>query len=126
MGARKKLNMDIEITKITDKIKGSVSPSELAHIRSGLHLLKVAQEALIDGQAVYKEDMSAIGAEVGARLKAARLKKGLSQEELEVRSKIPQSTISKIEKGHRMITPHEATALAKIFSVTPQFLIAGD
>lgn len=127
MGARKKAIVEnIEITKITNKIKSIVSPSELAQVKQGLRLLKVARETLIDGDAVHEEDLKKIGEGVGMRLKKAREGKSLSQETLEKISKVSQSTISKIEGGYRMISTNEAKSLAKALEVMPQFLIAGE
>jgi ribosome-binding protein aMBF1 (putative translation factor) len=128
MGARKRVNMEqIEITNIIDRIgKGKASASDLEKVRSGLKLLKIAQETLIDGEEVQKRDLAIIGSEVGGRLRAAREKLGFSQEKLESLSKVSQSTISKIESGSRMISNGEAKSLAKVLDVTPQFLIAGD
>lgn len=126
--ARKKVNMEtVEITKIINRIeKGKASPSDLATVRKSLTLLKAAQETLIDGDDVHEEDLKIVGKAAGNRLKAAREKKNLNQEQLEKLSKISQSAISKIESGRKMISTQEAIKLAKVLGVTPQHLIAGE
>lgn len=127
MGARKKESMErIEITNIIERVKsGSASEADLGNIHKGLKLLKVAKETLIDGDEVHAKDLEELGPVVGKRLKVARNNKGFSQEQLENKSKVSQSTISKIESGSKMISVEEAKKLAKVLEVTPQFLIAG-
>ena len=95
MGARKKVNMEtVEITKIINRIeKGKASPSDLATVRKSLTLLKAAQETLIDGDDVHEEDLKKVGKAVGNRLRVAREKKNLNQEQLEKLSKISQSLL---------------------------------
>lgn len=131
MGARKKPNVNsIEITKITHNIKiGKVSSNEMRIIRSGLQLLKRAQDSLlneVNGDEVHSQDVSDLGHQVGARLRAARIQKTLGQDELAKLSRISQSSISKIERGLKMISIKEAKALGKALDVRPQFLIAGE
>lgn len=127
MRAKKKDNMNrIEITNIIERVKsGSVSEDDLGNIQRGLRLLKVAKETLIDGDEIHAKDLQEIGPSVGKRLKDARKGRRFSQEQLETKSKISQSTISKIENGSKMISVEEAKSLGKALGIKPQFLIAG-
>lgn len=62
---------------------------------------------------------------LGERLKAERIKKGVSQDELAKLLGVEQSYISKLENGIK--TPSNGTliALAKYFGVTTDYLLLG-
>ena len=64
---------------------------------------------------------------VGTRLRAMRLKKKLTQDQLEAMSGIPRSTIVKIELNGETITPRPQTikALAKHVGATYEYLMYG-
>lgn len=118
-------------TEIVTRIKNNtVSKKDIIVIEHALRLLEAVENVkesqnLIDGELVQKEDLDVLGADLGRRLLQARKAKKLTQESLEKKSKVSQSTISKIEKGSRMISIGEAKSLAKVLGVTPEFLIAG-
>jgi|GEM_PF-5681739 len=122
----------IEATQIVTRVKRKITSTKDLQVIERALLLLVAVEkailapALIDREEVQKEDLAVIGDLVGIRLLKARKDKKLSQEDLEKKSKVSQSTISKIEKGLRMISVDEAKKIAKALSVSPQFLIAGE
>lgn len=114
----------IEASQIVTRVKSkSTSNKDVKVIEKAL-LLLVAVESF-DGEKVQQEDLKAMGNTVGLRLQKARKNKKVTQEALEKISKISQSTISKIEKGLKMISVGEAKKIAKALGVTPQFLIAG-
>lgn len=125
----------IEATEIVTRVKTKSSSTRDVQVITKALLLLVAVESvenseltsdLIDGEMVQQEDLKAIGKTVGLRLKKTRTDKKMSQESLEKKSKISQSTISKIEKGLRMISVGEAKKIGKALNVSPQFLIAGE
>ncbi len=64
---------------------------------------------------------------IGQRLRSARLRQVLSQEDLAVRSGVPVVTISRIEND-RYGTPRPSTArkLAEALIVTPGWLLFGE
>ncbi|MEK6628701.1 MAG: helix-turn-helix transcriptional regulator [Bdellovibrionota bacterium] len=124
----------IEATEIVTRVKSKNTSTKDVQVITKALLLLVAVESvenvdltsdLIDGEKVQQEDLKAIGKSVGLRLLKARKDKKMSQESLEKKSKISQSTISKIEKGIKMISVDEAKRIAKALDITPQFLIAG-
>jgi transcriptional regulator with XRE-family HTH domain len=55
-------------------------------------------------------------------LKIERVKKGLNQYDLAVKTKIPQSTISLIENGYRKPTEVQKKAIAKVLKTSIQEL----
>ena len=57
------------------------------------------------------------------RLKTARLKAGLKQEEVATKLKRPQSYISKIERGERRVDAAELKELAKIYKKNINFFV---
>ncbi len=61
----------------------------------------------------------------GARLKQARDRAGLTQQELQVSSGVSQKTISKIERGDQMVST-ATVQLAQACGVRPEWLAAGE
>lgn len=61
----------------------------------------------------------------GARLKQARGRAGLTQQELQIRSGVSQKTISKIERGDQAASS-ATVQLAQACSVRPEWLAAGE
>jgi len=61
---------------------------------------------------------------VGARIEAARKKKGLTQEELADRAGVSQSMINHIEKGRKKPSLDIAIAIAREFNTTVDALIS--
>lgn len=64
----------------------------------------------------------------GQRIKEARRKAGLSQENLAAKLQIEgviieRDSISRIEIGTRFVADYELLALCKILKVTPQYLL---
>ena len=57
------------------------------------------------------------------RLKTARLKAGLKQEDVASKLKRPQSYVSKIERGERRVDAAELKELAKIYKKTIDYFI---
>lgn len=60
---------------------------------------------------------------LGARLWRARLNAGLSQEEVAQRLDRTQSTVSRLEHGHREIKAHEVFDLARVLGTPAEALI---
>ena len=60
----------------------------------------------------------------GIRLREARKRAGLTQEELAARAKVSQSTITNIERG-RYLNSRHTVALAQVLGVDPVFLETG-
>ena len=56
--------------------------------------------------------------DLGARLRALRQQRGITQVELALAMRLTQSNISAIERGARGITIHQVVELAKILSVS--------
>ena len=71
--------------------------------------------------------MEQITQNVGTRLRAMRLKKKLTQDQLEAMSGVPRSTIVKIELNGETITPRPQTirAIAKHVGATYEYLMYG-
>ena len=61
----------------------------------------------------------------GARVEAARKKKGLTQEELAERIGVSQSMINHIEKARKKPSFENAIAIAREFNTTVESLLAG-
>ena len=64
----------------------------------------------------------------GARVKEARKRQGLSQENLAARLQlegviIERDSVSRIEIGTRFVADYELVALSKILKVTPAYLL---
>ena len=64
----------------------------------------------------------------GARVKAARKKLGLSQEQLAARLQvsgvvIERNSISRIESGARFVADYELLVLSKVLNVSPSYLL---
>ena len=64
----------------------------------------------------------------GARVKAARKKLGLSQEQLAARLQvfgvvIERNSISRIESGVRFVADFELLALSNVLNVSPSYLL---
>ncbi len=64
----------------------------------------------------------------GARVKAARKKLKLSQDELAARLQvsgvvIERNSISRIESGVRFVADYELLALSKVMNVSPSYLL---
>ena len=64
--------------------------------------------------------------EFGDRLKKARVDKGISQQELADKVNLKQASISQFEKGQRMPTPANIDKLARILSVSIDYLAGED
>ena len=65
---------------------------------------------------------------VGSRVREARRRLGLSQEELAARLQVEavtleQKTISRLEQGQRIVTDYEVKVLARILKVDPNWLL---
>lgn len=65
-------------------------------------------------------------AEFGNRLREARLRKDLSQNELADAMGLTQASISQFEKGQRLPTPANITKLSAILDVPRDFLAGED
>lgn len=68
---------------------------------------------------------------VGSRVREARRRLGLSQEELAARLQVEavtleQKTISRLEQGQRIVTDYEVKVLARILKVDPNWLLEED
>lgn len=66
---------------------------------------------------------------INQKLKAARIAKGLSQEELAVKMqlmnvKIDQQMISKIENNKRIVTDYELVCFSRILNVSTEELLS--
>lgn len=64
----------------------------------------------------------------GARVKAARKKLGLSQEQLAARLQvsgvvIERNSISRIESGARFVADYELLVLSKVLNASPSYLL---
>ena len=64
----------------------------------------------------------------GAKIKSARKKQGLSQENLAARLQveginIERDSISRIEIGTRFVADYELAALCKVLNVSPDYLL---
>ena len=64
----------------------------------------------------------------GAKIKSARKKQGLSQENLAARLQveginIERDSVSRIEIGTRFVADYELAALCRILNVTPAYLL---
>lgn len=67
-----------------------------------------------------------IAYEIGQRIKTLRLSANMTQEELSTRlGHSSRSYISRIESGGRDIGQTEIVMLAKIFEVSPEFILCG-
>jgi transcriptional regulator with XRE-family HTH domain len=64
--------------------------------------------------------------EFGKRLKEARLKKGMRQDELAKAMNLTQPSISQFEKGQRLPTPANIKKFSEILEVPPEFLTGED
>ena len=67
----------------------------------------------------------------GKRVKEARKKLGLSQDDLAARLQvsgviIERNSISRIESGARFVADYELLALSKILNVTPGYLLGSE
>lgn len=65
---------------------------------------------------------------IGSRLKTARLKSNLTQQQLSARLEtmavyIDRASISKIEQQRRIVTDYELLALCEILKVSPGWLL---
>jgi transcriptional regulator with XRE-family HTH domain len=58
------------------------------------------------------------------RLKFERQRRGLSQQEIADRTRLPQVTISAIENGRTNPSPAELTALSEAFGIHPALLLS--
>lgn len=65
-------------------------------------------------------------AEFGERLKEARIKKELKQEELAKEMDLTQASISQFEKGQRLPTPANITRFSEVLGVSREFLAGED
>ena len=68
---------------------------------------------------------------VGERIKIARLKKHLSQEQLSAQMQvenvnIEQKSLSRIEKGERFVADYELLFFSQILNVDVNWLLTGD
>jgi transcriptional regulator with XRE-family HTH domain len=63
--------------------------------------------------------------ETGARVRAARDARGVTQVELAKSLGIPQSNISELERGGRGLTVHQAVKIAKALRITVDELLVG-
>lgn len=68
---------------------------------------------------------------VGSRVREARRRLGLSQEELAARLQVEavtleQKTISRLEQGQRIVTDYEVKVLGRILRVDPNWLLEED
>lgn len=61
--------------------------------------------------------------EIGERIKKLRNRKNWSLRELEKRTNINYSVLSRIEAGKRPVTDSEIITFSKIFSVSPNYLL---
>lgn len=62
---------------------------------------------------------------MGGRVHAARLELGLTQHKLAAMAKMPQSSLSAVERGVRGLTAWHASALAKALGCTVAWLQTG-
>jgi len=64
-------------------------------------------------------------AEIGARVRWLRTKRGLTQAKLAAALRLTQSNVSAMERGDRGLTIHQAVRLARILHVTVDELLTG-
>lgn len=69
---------------------------------------------------------SPIMSEFGERLKQARIKAGMNQQELARALEVTQAAISQFEQGKRKATPATITRMAEILGVDRQTLAGSD
>jgi len=62
-------------------------------------------------------------AEFGERLKNARVRKGLNQDQLASEMKLTQASISQFEQGQRMPTPANIEKFAEVLGVSKDYLV---
>ena len=70
-------------------------------------------------------EMSDLSIKVGERIKNARMKAGVSQEELGFRSGLHRTYISMAERGSRNLTVRSLVAIARALNVKPSELLEG-
>jgi len=63
---------------------------------------------------------------VSARLRAARLRKGLNQQQLAAALEMDQANVSRAEKGIRGLSSEQIRRAARILEVTTDFLLGTD
>jgi ribosome-binding protein aMBF1 (putative translation factor) len=82
-------------------------------------------QELVTSEEINGRDKQVLGNKMGERLAQARKDCGLSQEELEKKSGLSQSKISRIESGSKILSTEDARVLAPALKVTMKFLISG-
>lgn len=63
---------------------------------------------------------------IGKRIKALRLRLGLSQSEFAIKSKVSVGGICEIEKGKRGLTDKTIMRICKAFNIDPRWLLTGE
>lgn len=69
--------------------------------------------------------MGDVRAEVGERIRRARLAAGVSQEELSFRAGLHRTYISDVERGNRNVTVKTLVAIARALGIKPAELLGG-
>lgn len=75
--------------------------------------------------AAAKPPLSPAAAEFGARVRARRMKLGLSQEALADRCDLHWTFVGQVERGQRNLSLHNILKLAKGLQVDPGELVSG-
>lgn len=111
----KKLHTEIQVS-VGDKVIRfkDVPPSKLRPI---LGALKKYQEESIPWRELAKNRINDAGGESAYMVRTARMKAGMTQEELASKLKMPQSNVSQIETGTRPVGKGLAKRLSKIFNL---------
>ncbi len=120
--------MNLEILKGGLKPRDEVEHKILERIgRWTVRLLEHREKThgLVTSEEVHTNDKLILGNKMGERLTQARKERGLTQEQLEKKSGLSQSKISRIEAGTKIMSTEDARLLAPALKVSMKFLISG-
>lgn len=73
-----------------------------------------------------KRNIENINAEIGQRLRAARLNNGYTQEEFAETLSVSVVQYNRLENGHFAIGPDKLRILYDIYKISPTFLVTGE
>ena len=82
-------------------------------------------QQLVTSEEIMANDKKILGNMMGERLTKVRKERGFTQEQLETKSKVSQSKISRIEAGTKTLSIEDAKLLAPALKVSMKFLISG-
>jgi DNA-binding XRE family transcriptional regulator len=112
----------IQFTQLVETIKSTrFKPNEVKKLKQAIE----TAEELINDEDLDVQALKTTGVRIGNRLKALRKEVGLTQDALVKKSRVSQSTISKIEKAEKIMTIAEAKKLARALGVKPEFFVTG-